>query len=196
MNAIKALPSFYRGITFRSRMEARWAVFMDVLGIRYFYEPEGYEIDGTYYLPDFFLPTIDAFLEVKNPLAPEDEWKKCEVLCMTTRKSVFVYPCAPFMPSYDNDASDEQPGYVYFPSRDGRGDEDVGTDGAQWFCQCPHCTRTEIHFQGRADRIHCSCPKSWHGDRGHNYDTPHLRRAYTASLSYRFETEDGWGGAK
>lgn len=48
---------------FRSRLEARWAVFFTVLGIEYQYEPEGYEVtEGNKlierYLPDFFLPKV------------------------------------------------------------------------------------------------------------------------------------------
>lgn len=47
----------YKGCRFRSRTEARWAVFFDALGIRWEYEPEGFEFaDGTRYLPDFWLP--------------------------------------------------------------------------------------------------------------------------------------------
>lgn len=57
MNAnIKPLETPYRGCKFRSRLEARWAVFFDKLGIDWRYEVEGFDIDGTWYLPDFFLP--------------------------------------------------------------------------------------------------------------------------------------------
>lgn len=41
LNAIKAKETEYNGYRFRSRLEARWAVFFDVLGIKYEYEPEG-----------------------------------------------------------------------------------------------------------------------------------------------------------
>jgi hypothetical protein len=44
MSDISNIPTRYNGITFRSRLEARWAVFWDVLGVRYFYEYEGYEL--------------------------------------------------------------------------------------------------------------------------------------------------------
>lgn len=51
---IKAIETRYRGYRFRSRLEARWAVFFDALGIEWQYEPEGFELaDGTRYLPDF-----------------------------------------------------------------------------------------------------------------------------------------------
>lgn len=51
---IKAIQTRYKGYNFRSRLEARWAVFFDALGIEWEYEPEGFELpDGTRYLPDF-----------------------------------------------------------------------------------------------------------------------------------------------
>lgn len=55
----------YRGYRFRSRLEARWAVFLDALGERWEYEPQGYRLDDEFYLPDFWLPERKAFLEVK-----------------------------------------------------------------------------------------------------------------------------------
>lgn len=61
-----ALETFYNGYRFRSRLEARWAVFFDAAGLRYRYEPEGYRLsDGTAYLPDFFLPELNIFAEIK-----------------------------------------------------------------------------------------------------------------------------------
>jgi predicted RNA-binding Zn-ribbon protein involved in translation (DUF1610 family) len=52
--AIKAIETEYNGYLFRSRLEARWAVFFDELGLRYEYEPEGFELpSGAWYLPDF-----------------------------------------------------------------------------------------------------------------------------------------------
>ena len=50
---IKAIETVYNGYRFRSRLEARWAVFFDACGYPWEYEPEGFNIDGIYYLPDF-----------------------------------------------------------------------------------------------------------------------------------------------
>ena len=64
---MKAIQTEYKGYLFRSRLEARWAVFFDKLGIRYEYEPEGLVLsDRTGYLPDFFLPDFHCFFEVKR----------------------------------------------------------------------------------------------------------------------------------
>ena len=56
---MKAIETEYNGYGFRSRLEARWAVFFDTLGIRYEYEPEGFVLsNGEQYLPDFFFPIL------------------------------------------------------------------------------------------------------------------------------------------
>lgn len=46
----------YAGVLFRSRLEARVAVFLDAIGARWEYEYEGFDLNGTRYLPDFWLP--------------------------------------------------------------------------------------------------------------------------------------------
>jgi hypothetical protein len=44
----------YRSYRFRSRLEARWRVFFQTLGVPWEYEPQGYKLsDGRWYLPDF-----------------------------------------------------------------------------------------------------------------------------------------------
>lgn len=64
---MKALPTVYAGVTFRSRLEADWAMTLDDRRISWQYEPEGYELsDGTCYSPDFYLPGVKAWLEVKG----------------------------------------------------------------------------------------------------------------------------------
>lgn len=112
------IPTMYKGIQFRSRLEARWAVFFDTLGIKWEYEPQGYEIgmayepqegemlytysDGStgttwtrhakedsgltvvletpitgkeyleWYLPDFWLPELKVWAEVKGVFGDDE----------------------------------------------------------------------------------------------------------------------------
>lgn len=57
---IKAIQTQYKGYHFRSRLEARWAVFFDACGYQWEYEPEGFDLgDGVYYLPDFKIYGVD-----------------------------------------------------------------------------------------------------------------------------------------
>lgn len=65
LNEIKAIETEYKGYKFRSRLEARWAVFFDATGIQYEYEVEGFKKGTACYLPDFYLPEEDMYVEVK-----------------------------------------------------------------------------------------------------------------------------------
>ena len=57
-----AIPTTYSGVQFRSRLEARWAAFFDLLKIKWLYEP--FDLAG--YIPDFILPEFgDLLVEVK-----------------------------------------------------------------------------------------------------------------------------------
>lgn len=87
MPNIKPIETYYNGYRFRSRLEARWAVFFDALGVKYEYEPEGFDLgDGLYYLPDFRVECwgcrggigeepFDLWIEVKGKMTPEDAEK-------------------------------------------------------------------------------------------------------------------------
>lgn len=67
---LKAIETSYRGYRFRSRLEARWAVFFDAIGIVWDYENEGFELgEGERYLPDFHLAHFERedgmYVEIK-----------------------------------------------------------------------------------------------------------------------------------
>lgn len=65
----KAIETIYGGYRFRSRLEARWAVFFDTVGLPFDYEKEGFVLDdGTKYLPDFWLPSLKLWIEIKSEL--------------------------------------------------------------------------------------------------------------------------------
>ncbi len=44
MNTIEAKETVYHGTTFRSRLEARWAIVFDSLDVEWVYEPQEYEL--------------------------------------------------------------------------------------------------------------------------------------------------------
>lgn len=67
---IKAIETRYKGCRFRSRLEARWAVFFDTLGVKWEYEKEGYDLGAAgRYLPDFWLPNEQVWVEIKPSTA-------------------------------------------------------------------------------------------------------------------------------
>lgn len=69
---LQAIETIWAGYRFRSRLEARWAVFFNAIGLDYQYENEGFHVEGydgeedIYYLPDFYFPKQQVYAEVKG----------------------------------------------------------------------------------------------------------------------------------
>ena len=100
---IKAINTKYKGYNFRSRLEARWAVYFDSLGIKWEYEKEGYHFeDGTRYLPDFWLPEVNMWAEVKGQELTEKEMDKVEKLVWNTHHPCLLLVGIPERKSYDS----------------------------------------------------------------------------------------------
>lgn len=98
---MEIIETHYDNCHFRSRLEARLAVFFNYLRTPYEYEKEGYNLDGESYLPDFFLPEVTlrgglkhfstfteediicspgVWLEVKGQDPTKEEDRLCEKL--------------------------------------------------------------------------------------------------------------------
>lgn len=74
MKKIKAIETKYKGYRFRSRLEARWAVYFDSLGVDWEYEPEGFVLpNGEWYLPDFYIRNFDSWVEIKPASGDKEE---------------------------------------------------------------------------------------------------------------------------
>lgn len=175
---MKAIETLHKGIMYRSRTEARWAVFMDALGIRHSYEPEGFDLgeDG-WYLPDFWLPDLDVFLEIKPEIISEGRSSPTEALSKHTGKAVYTFFGSPYVFGFCPDNYSEN-GYVDLPCG--------GSDYDYAFCVCPHCGMAGIEFNGRTDRIDCDCPKSPHGDKGYNHEDPRIIDALFLATNQKF----------
>ena len=88
---IKAIETQYKGYRFRSRLEARWAVFFDALGLSWEYEPEGFDLgEHGWYLPDFYVRGLDAYVEVKGKCPTHEERQRCYKLSAGTKTPVFL----------------------------------------------------------------------------------------------------------
>ena len=62
---VKAHPTMYNGVQYRSRLEARWAAFFDLIGWKHEYEP----IDLPGWSPDFrvvFPSTLNAHIGISE----------------------------------------------------------------------------------------------------------------------------------
>lgn len=102
MNEIMSIDTVYNGHKFRSRLEARYAIFMQSMNIEWVYELEGYKLPSGWYLPDFYLPDFEfngSFAEVKFKFN-EDEIKLCKELCELTKKPVLMLEGIPSVKMY------------------------------------------------------------------------------------------------
>lgn len=117
---MQAIQTYYSEHLFRSRLEARWAVFFNEIGLEWIYEMEGYILDnGQWYLPDFYFPELLCFGEVK-PLEeiPEHELSKVVEIGKSKRIILLIglpnnSPKQLFSPILE-----EKDSYVMFYNRD------------------------------------------------------------------------------
>ncbi len=94
---VAAIETRYAGCRFRSRIEARWAVFFDTLGWDWEYERQSYRLGSLGgYLPDFWLSScgdgIELWVEVKGaePL-PEALEKMAALVHLTNTTGVVLH---------------------------------------------------------------------------------------------------------
>lgn len=98
---IPAIPTSYNNIDFRSKLEVKYARLLDDLNIPYEYEGVAFEFeDGTKYLPDFWLPRSEAFLEIKGIMEPLDGHK---IYLMSQEQDVIVGDCEGWMTIYNKE---------------------------------------------------------------------------------------------
>jgi hypothetical protein len=68
---MKAIPTIYDRIEYRSRLEARWAAFFDQLGWQHIYEP----FNADRYLPDFVIHGEGPLLAEIKPVVTQEEYE-------------------------------------------------------------------------------------------------------------------------
>jgi hypothetical protein len=189
-NGLTALETRYAGYRFRSRIEARWAVFFTRLGLDWQYEPQGYRVGRAKlpYLPDFYLPTQALFVEVKPGFAdqvdPEgvNRWEEFagEVVTAwpTSRAAIFCGRIPD--PEKVTNAGPVWSGRWY--------DDGIYVTGECCYawCACPSGKHFDIQFEGRSGRILCGCERAF-DDRYQGGDDQRIINAYAAARSARFE---------
>ena len=98
---MKALETSYAGHRFRSRCEARWAVAFDAYSIEWEYEQQGFDLGELGpYLPDFWLPQVNMWAEVKGSTFSQVELAKARALANQSGYAVLLLSGAPDFLSY------------------------------------------------------------------------------------------------
>ncbi len=191
---IQAIETVYRGCKFRSRLEARWAVFYDALRIKWDYEPEGFVLPGGgKYLPDFYLPDY-GWVEIKGEAPTQREKEKVYYLAEVTKKTCYIF----FGGFPDPEELDEfdfhESSLAVFPDVGDYGGG-TGTDFPYVWCECKECGAIGIQFDGRSARNKhnhgCSIIErrktNVYPDKNYNAVSPRLLAAYNAGRAARFE---------
>jgi hypothetical protein len=76
-------------------------VAFDKALIKYVYEPEGFDLaEYGYYLPDFYLPQVDMYAEVKGKHFTIEELEKAQALAIQSGKTVLLLAGQPSRKSY------------------------------------------------------------------------------------------------
>lgn len=188
---LRALPTDYHGYRFRSRAEARWAVFMETLHVPYEYEPEGFDLgDGVHYLPDFWLPIQRRWLEIKGAEPDPEEMAKAELLAQRSGNDVLILnalfgaPGQPGMGGDPFDAAQHPCSGAYLIRPDG------WVDKPYWWAECLWCGYVDLVWEGNDDRLRCGClnRRGTRYDRTLGIETPRLMAAYYSARGARFGT--------
>jgi hypothetical protein len=171
------IDTVFDGHKFRSRLEARWAVFFKELGIKYEYEKEGFDLDGTWYLPDFWLPKQECWVEIKGKEPTEEESELVNKLAGYSGHTVYIFF-----------------GQIEIPNEYGNMDTDgayrydrYGWDNCYRWCECPICGNIGIEYEGRAHRLACGCTSRQTDGKVYGGGSKRLLSAYKSARQARFE---------
>lgn len=188
---IAPIETHYDGSRFRSRTEARWAVFFNHLRVDWEYEIDGFNLPNGCYLPDFWLKNVGSrahggvWFEVKGTpdRVDDDRWAD---LVIGTRRPLYIASELPKVNSEGDlrytapDAHLVSLQYFEYPD----GSPDVFGEGGLDFCVCPHCRRVGIEHGGTYPERFCPHVGAGGGD---GFIHPRVVAAYIAARSARFE---------
>lgn len=194
---LKAIETRYDGRFFRSRAEARWAVFFNRLGIAYEYEPEGFSLpDGRGYLPDFriYVPSLygpqPLYIEVKGTLEADDGKAEQLAWMLGGYSRVCVVPAIDHIREAcvrDWHSHEKYPTKLFFTMH-GR-DVKARTEGM--FTLCKHCNSVGFEPGGTPVKMRCcGAAKPFDYNRAFDYDAERwvIQSAVDDAISHRFGT--------
>jgi len=164
--SIKAIETSYQGYRFRSRLEARWAVFLDALGVRFEYEREGYELgDEGRYLPDFWLPDVfgGLWVEIKPGSPTAKEIRNMELLTdHTGHFGIFrtADPATHVLYAIGVNSAGGSTSAINDDDLALVGEGMAHYDACYLFCECPWCGKVGVAFEGRGEKV-CGWPSHY-----------------------------------
>lgn len=211
---MKALETWHSGYRFRSRLEARWAKFYEVVERRYEYEKQGFELgNGICYLPDFHFPDDGWWNEIKGDNFTEEDGHKIaklnEALYQRALSECGTQPANPLValtlrretgcfltigpPHVGPNGPDYEIIHYVVAS-----DYSMGTGSNLWV-DCPQCGKVTIGtrpfpiWEGDPYEFYCYGCKatvSYEGQLRDLVNSARLNRAYQEASQARFDGTD------
>jgi len=189
---IRAKPTRHNDKVFRSRLEARWAVFFDYLGIQYKYEPEWDEVvcDGfkMQYKPDFYLPKMDLWVEVKSKNLEElTDIEIMKIVGWGKWESIIILAGPPRLLDETSEAH-------YLCTWNPKKQAINPAQRNMWWCECPKCKHIDLRpFGGIPVKCLESCYPNEEYDLFGNvlpepagHKSSRILEAYKVARTYKF----------
>lgn len=88
---IKPIPTKYKKVSYKSKLEAQWALYLEKLHLKFIYEPQSFKLGTRLYTPDFLIENR-LFIEVKPEVFTLDTLDKITLLA--TMREIPVALCA------------------------------------------------------------------------------------------------------
>lgn len=189
---IQSIFTNYAGYTFKSRLEARWAVFFDHMKLDYMYEPVCMFLPAAScnYSPDFFVPHLQlaggrdvaVWIEIKGPSPISEELKKASELCGQTETDVYMFFGDIGTSAYTRKFSEETRviQWHYEPQQ-----KEVIRIESLGLAECKTCRALDIVKEASTLKVNCSCSNSQKQARTSHFFSP-LFIAMKAAKTYKF----------
>jgi len=152
-----SIPTIYKGIQMRSKLETRIAFMLDKMNLKWSYEPKVFLLSsGIHYKPDFYLTELDTWIEAKGVIG-ENNVKISKTFCKDNSTELLLI-------------SDIEAIYFYhinYGGYDKKDDFEVELDKDVYIGICSDCN--SYFFCSNLGNYHCRKCKVHNGDHDIKY---------------------------
>src|SRR5439155_10713159 len=137
---------------------------------------------GVWYLPDFWLPQLDCFVEIKGEAPTREEQLRAQLLAQCTKKAVYIFFGSLPLPEGNTPSKEMQENNSAFRFFWDPTTQRIGVGSPHWWCECLSCVDLGMSYRGNSQTLPCACQK--HDETVIlTIGSPRLLAAYTAARS-------------
>ena len=153
----------------------------DKLNIDYTYESDSYELNYKNkiinYLPDFYLPDLNRFIEVKNMGAQPPLIEECrKAMLLAQQNALKADVTILFGEIHKNQNIKHGSGRTYCP--------DANIKFCDVLSECPHCQKIDFCIDGKLKHMTCSCEQKYKEES--NFQSKRIVETLKEIRQYRF----------